>query len=300
MFYTKVKAPLTLLVILFIFSVLNSHAQTIEIKPHNLTLNAQLELAEGKQLSDGVILLTHGTLAHNGMEIIAGMQSLLAESGFSTLAINLSLGINNRIGFYDCQVPHTHHHEDAVNEINSWVKWLRNQGVSSIVLAGHSRGGNQTAWYASEAKLDSIDKVVLIAPMVWNFDASNKEYKDKYKTELKSVFAQAKTMEKNNKAYLENTDFIYCEDTKVLPGSFISYYKNEPRLDTPSLLKKISKPVLIIAGSEDNIVKGLIEQTQPLLDKNNIQMTVIDGAGHMFLDLYLEELVESMVDFIDS
>jgi len=31
-----------------------------------------------------------------------------------------------------------------------------------------------------------------------------------------------------------------------------------------------------------------------------IQMTIIDGAGHMFMDLYLEEMVESMIEFIGN
>jgi len=301
MIFTKIRTTLLLLAILSVFFWNNVFAQKIEIKPADLTLNAQLQLADGKQLSDGVILLTHGTLAHNGMEIIAGMQSLLAENGLSTLAINLGLGLDNREGFYDCKVPHTHKHEDAVNEIKQWVEWLHSQGAKSIVLAGHSRGGNQTAWFASENNLDNIDKVVLVAPMVWSFDDLNKEYKQKYKKDLKPIFNQAQNMVKANKtASLEHTDFIYCKDSKVLASSFISYYKNEPRMDTPFLLSKIAKPVLVIAGSEDKVVAGLIEKTKPLVDNNKIQMSVIDGAGHMFLDLYLEELVESVIEFIEK
>ena len=42
-----------------------------------LTLNANLELAAGKTLADGVIVITHGSLAHRGMEIISYLQSNL-------------------------------------------------------------------------------------------------------------------------------------------------------------------------------------------------------------------------------
>jgi len=43
----------------------------------DMILNGNLVLAEGQTLSDGVILLTHGTLAHNGMETIQGLQAVL-------------------------------------------------------------------------------------------------------------------------------------------------------------------------------------------------------------------------------
>jgi len=295
MFSPKKSILALFLSTLLIFLSTNSLAQRVEIKPAKLTLNAQLQLAEGKKLSDGIVLLTHGTLAHNGMEIITGLQSLLAENEVSTLAINLSLGVDNREGFYDCKVPHQHQHEDAVMEINAWVNWLKSQGVKSITLAGHSRGGNQTAWFASEQNMENIDKVVLIAPMIWSYEAANKEYKKKYNKKVKTVFEQAKAADKA--AFLEHTDFIYCKDSQVQATAFISYYKNEPRLDTPYLLNKISKPVLVIAGSEDKVVKGLIKKVEPLADGDKIRLSIIEGAGHMFMDLYLEELVETMLEF---
>lgn len=285
-----------------IFFSSNTLAQKIEIKANQLTLNGNLELAEGKQLSDGVVLLTHGTLAHNGMEIIAGMQSLLLENEVSSLTINLGLGIDNREQFYDCKTPHIHHHEDAVNEIQSWVDWLVSQGAKSIVLAGHSRGGNQTAWFASESDLKHIDKVVLVAPMVWDKEDTHKEYQEKYNKPLKDILAKARSLAQKSPQpqFLEHTDFIYCKDTKVSADAFISYYKDEPRMDTPSLLKKITKPVLVIAGSEDKVVAGLVEKTEPLVDDKNLFLINIDGAGHMFRDLYLEELIEGMLEFLQN
>ncbi|MCK5167633.1 MAG: hypothetical protein KAQ66_09940, partial [Rhodospirillaceae bacterium] len=58
----------------------NANAEKVQITAKNgLKLNANLVLADGKKLSDGVVLITHGTLAHNGMEIIVAMQELLAE-----------------------------------------------------------------------------------------------------------------------------------------------------------------------------------------------------------------------------
>ena len=46
-----------------------------------LTLNANLELAAGKTPADGVILITHGGLLHNGMEAIAYFRELPKDKG---------------------------------------------------------------------------------------------------------------------------------------------------------------------------------------------------------------------------
>ena len=90
------------------FSLLSAKAEEIKLKYAGLTLNANLVLADGRGLSDGAILITHGTLAHNRMELIATLQTVIAARGLNTLAINLSLGLDDRYGMYDCSVPHRH------------------------------------------------------------------------------------------------------------------------------------------------------------------------------------------------
>ena len=67
-------------------------AREVTLRYQGITLNADFELAAGKQPADGVILITHGGLAHRAMENITYLQLLLNEKGYSTLAINLSLG----------------------------------------------------------------------------------------------------------------------------------------------------------------------------------------------------------------
>ena len=57
-----------------------SHAGEVTLAQGAITLNARLELADGKTLKDGVILMTHGTLAHNGMEIIQTLQGLMPKA----------------------------------------------------------------------------------------------------------------------------------------------------------------------------------------------------------------------------
>ena len=173
-------------------------AQEVTLPYKGLTLNANLELAANKKPSDGVILITHGGLVHNGMEIIASLQNQLKERGYNTLAINLSLGLNNRHGQYDCQITHRHRNIDAADEIGVWVAWLKKQGVKQLILLGHSRGGAQTALYLTEYNNSIVKSVVLISPAIReNTDAAN--YQVRYGKSLAPILQKAQQLVKAGK-----------------------------------------------------------------------------------------------------
>jgi len=66
------------------------------------------------------------------------------------------------------------------------------------------------------------------------------------------------------------------------------------------LLEKIKVPVMVFAGGADTVVKGLEEKVSPMVKEGKISLEVIDGAGHMFRDLYAEDLMDIAVEFIKS
>ena len=277
-----------------------AYAEEVEIKHGDITLNANLELADGKTIKDGIILLTHGTLAHSKHSIMQQLQELFTENELNSLAINLGLGIDKRHGMYDCSATHTHKHTDALDEISAWLDWLKEKGASNVSLLGHSRGGNQTAWFAAERDDPVIKHIILVAPQIWNEKSASEKYKQKYGKELKPILAKAQALLQAGKPrqIMKGIDFIYCKDANVSAASFASYYTPEPRMDTPSLLSKIKKPVLIFSGTEDTVVKDLDKIYAALPDKGNSELAIIDGAGHMFLDLYTEEMVDKIVEFL--
>ncbi|MDH3561020.1 MAG: alpha/beta fold hydrolase [Gammaproteobacteria bacterium] len=277
-----------------------SHAGEVTLAQGAITLNARLELADGKTLKDGVILMTHGTLAHNGMEIIQTLQGLLNENGLNTLAINLGLGLNERHGMYPCETLHTHKHTDALDEIGAWIEWLKGQGADSIVLLGHSRGGNQVTWFAVERNEPAVKAAVLVAPQTWDEASEARAYETRYDKPLGPLLEKAQALVKAGKAdtVLEHTDFIYCADTKVTAGSFAAYYTPDARFDTPSLLPGIGMPVLVFSGTEDKAVTGLADKLSQLENADQVEHVAIDGADHYFRDLYAEDVVDAMVDFL--
>jgi pimeloyl-ACP methyl ester carboxylesterase len=285
--------------VVFGITAIAVEAQEVTLRHQGLTLNADYELAPGKTPTDGVILITHGALAHRGMEAITYLQRLLKEHGHNTLAINLSLGLDNRHGMYDCKVTHRHRNGDAADEIGAWVAWLNEQGAKRVTVLGHSRGGAQTALYAAQRDNASLKAVVLLAPAIGeNSDAA--DFQRRQNKPLAPVLNKAQQLVKQGKGatVLEHTGLLFCADTSVTADSFVSYYGPDARVDTPSLIPKIKKPTLVVVASNDELVVGLDKKVTPLADGKRVQMKIIDGADHFFRDLHADEAVEAIDAFL--
>jgi len=287
---------------LLVLAGVQAQASEVSLDQAGLKLNASWMPAGEEWQSGPVLLMTHGTLAHGRMEIMATLQQLFSDAGLSSLSITLGLGQSDRHGMYDCATLHTHRHTDALDEIGLWLQWLKAQGAEQVVLLGHSRGGNQTAWFALERDDPVVKKVVLIAPLTWDEQAEAGSYEKRYGEPVSKLLAQAQAQVDAGKgnAEIKTSGFIYCADATATADAVLSYYKPEPRMDTPSLMPKIDKPVLVIAATNDESVPGLPDRLAPLAEQGEIELVVIDGADHFFRDLYADEVVEAIQPFVEQ
>jgi pimeloyl-ACP methyl ester carboxylesterase len=256
-------------------------AQEVQTSFGGLKLNADYEKTESWAQKTAIIL--HGSMAHKDMEIIQSMQDLLKDKGISSLAISLSLGQSNRTGMGACDVVHDHRQEDAQGELAAWVKYLHAQGVKKIDLVSHSRGGQQIAQYALEHP-EQIEKLALIAPMTYEFKPSAEN------TQAQKLIKAGKS-----KQVMDAKRFLHCTDVKATARSVASYAQNNPNLDTPSLLAKMSQPVLVVMGSEDRVVENLPEKMKGV---PAAKVVTVEGADHFFLDLYIEEAMDAIGEFL--
>lgn len=271
-------------------------AEEVKLQHNGITLNGNLELTDEAPFQR-IFLITHGTLAYNGMEIISSWQSLLLDEEISSLAINLSLGQDDRHGMYDCPSLHNHKHTDAIHELGSWVNWLKEKGAEQVILAGHSRGANQTAWFSVENQDPVVHAQVLLAPQTWSEAGEIADYTKRYQQDLAPLLEKAHSLPKNE--VLEKTNFIYCAETQVTAESVIGYYEPDTRLDTPTLLKESRIPTLVFSGSEDTTVSDLTEK-MATVGNPQVQHVEIEGADHFFRDLYLDEVLEYSLEFLDG
>lgn len=271
----------------------------VELKINGKIALADLVVPDGGSVAEGVLLITHGTLAHKDMELVETLQAAMAERGVATLAHSLTLAQDRRTGMYDCAVPHAHAHEDAVEEISAWVGWLKEQGAKSISLLGHSRGGNQVAWYAAQNA--GAEKVVLLAPALGlsgKFAAT--VLKRRNGADIKPAFKKATALVADGKGetMLEVPGFIYCQEGKATARAIASYYGEDKRRNAIDNLAKIDAPILVIAGSKDTAVPDVPAKIKPIADGEKVRFELIEDAGHMFLDFYAEDAADLVESFL--
>lgn len=288
--------PLAL--VLFCLGSAELRAEMIELDDQRPALSGRLARSSAWPAGD-VALILHGTLSHRDTEIIQALESLLGDEGVSTLAINLSLGVDNRTQAFPCDSDHRHRESDASIELGRWSAWLATQGVRDFTAIGHSRGANQIARYVIETADPLAARLILIAPPQWSSQNTHSAYTDRHGESLATLLneAQEQAAKGEGETLLPNKlGLLYCENTRATAASFLSYYTDEPLRDTPTLIAGLLQPVLVIAGSEDQVAPGLpaaITERAP-----GVLLEEIDGADHFFRDLYADELVEIAIDFM--
>jgi len=281
---------IALITILLVSIQATATAKPVSIEFKGLKLNAEINAVDDKK--QPFYLILHGTFAWHGMELPATIQSLLQEEEFGSLAFSLSLGMNDRSGFFDCKQPIISLHGNAQQEIDQWVKLLKTQGYKNIVLVGHSRGGAQMAAYALSNQTVA-KQLFLIAPMTWQGSKITASFNKKSKQRLSSLVTDIK----NGKiSKLEHQDILHCKDATISGQSFLSYYTDNPQKNAPALLADTKLSTRIYLGSEDSLTAKIMQQ-KVLFEKNpNVSHLLIDGADHFFRDFYADEMITDMIE----
>lgn len=295
------RAARVFAIALFFIACATAEAAEVMHRHDGLRLNGNLVSIDGKGVAEKMILITHSLLQHNAREPIPYLQELLAERGYSSLAINYSHGIDNRQGAFDCLVPHHHTLDDSLEEIGAWVDWLKRRGAKRLVLMGHSYGGNDIARYAANHDEEAIVGVILLGPGTSDHRAwTPAGYKIRYGKDLNDFLVRAEMLAASGEGdtVMEGVDFLFCPQAMVSAAAFVSYYRVDPERLLPNLLRAAKKPTLFIAASEDNRLPDLNRLVRPYIDGERTQLVVIGGAGHFFLDLHSDDAVDQMVDFM--
>ena len=186
-----------------------------------------------------------------------------------------------------------------MGEIAAWVACLNNKGAGPVTLLGHSRGGNQAARYAAGNPDPAVKRLVLVAPATSNPGKPARGYYRRYKKDLAPLLKKAHDLMAAGKgdALMKDVDFLYCPKTTVTAATFADYYGANPERDTPSVIRRITLPVLAVAGGSDRVNPHFGKKMKKL-PQANVKLVVIEDAGHFFRDLFGEDLADAIAEFI--
>ena len=299
---TVFRRVLTVIIVFAGFMITVASAEKVQIRHAGKTLNANLEIADGKTLGDGVIVIVHGLMQHHDTEIIRGLQERFRDVGRNSLAMTLSMGIDDRRGSFECTTPLRFLFQDAVDEGLAWLAWLKTQGGGPVVMLGHSLGANQALKLTVEHYDPKITALVLLSPMTMGVERLRDVYKTRYRVDLDTVTAQAKDLVAQGKAdQLMRVDALTCPRAQVAPATLLDFYGGEPlHADPTTHLSRVAVPVFVVAGSADERQPNVAAFLERFVDDKKVYLYTVESAGHFFRDLNLDEAAEETIAFLDQ
>ena len=289
-------------VALTLFCIITSLSFAAE-KQVTVTSNNNIKLT-GELLSTNqntsVFIIVHGTRGHKGMEIIQTLSSRLYEEGHDILSINLSYGFSNRRDdFLSCDINHDHNEHESVEEIITWYNYLITKGYSQINFIGHSRGGLNVMQALSIIDNEEI-KSYLLAPVIDTYNGTKAYYEEELGIPYDLIINSNENYNLADRH--KKINFLFCENVDVSSKTFKSYLdfsKNKSAypfsFNILDLINNSKSPITIFYGTEDEILLDSYKSFEEI-NKLNIRTVILEGGGHFFRDLYLEDVIDIVIE----
>jgi pimeloyl-ACP methyl ester carboxylesterase len=258
-------------------------------EPVELTLANQVVAKAEFHMGDPdkpAVILLHGFLQTHHFPTIHRLVEALSGEGYTVLAPTLTLGVSHRSQSIACEAIHTHAVAGGVEEINAWVKWLKNRKVKRIILGGHSLGNIYNLAYLAKYPDGQVVKFIGISIIEGQLKAGEHARAGMVKKLRKSVGM-------GDRRIVED-QFSFCQKFRSTPESLLSYMEWGPD-KILTAVQKSPVPVTMIMGSrDDRLGKDWLDR----LKKTRAKVIVIDGANHFMdgqyefdlVDLFLSEL----------
>ena len=275
-----------------------SESKNVSIQSKNdISLSGNLL---SSNLDNPAFLIVHGTRGHKGMEIIEMLSSRLHEEGYTVLSINISYGFHNRKDeFLSCNIKHNHNEHESVREIIAWYNYLVSKGYNKINFIGHSRGGFNIMQALSIINNKEINSF-LLAPFIDTYIGTKTYYEEELGIPYELIIKNP------DNYYLADRykpiNFLFCENVNVSSqtfGSYLNYSRN--KLDYPftfnilDLINESTFPVTIFSGTDDEITVDNYKIYKKI-KKSNVKAITLEGGGHFFRDLYLEDVIDIIIE----
>ncbi len=222
-----------------------------------------------------VIIFAHGFKGFKDWGHWHLIGEALAKKGFIFIKFNFSHNgttPKNPTTFDDLEAFGQNNFSIELDDLGTVIQWVQSDDIplsssqidkEEIYLIGHSRGGGTVLLGAAEN--DAVSKVA-----TW---ASVADFGERWSEQVMEQW------EKEGVRYIPN-----ARTNQQMPMYYQiveDYYNNIDRLHILNAVKKLSLPLLIVHGTEDEAVS--IEEAERLAQNNDrAKLEKIPGAGHTF------------------
>ncbi|MGM0411992.1 MAG: hypothetical protein ACQERG_01590, partial [Pseudomonadota bacterium] len=171
-----------------------------------------------------------------------GLREALSAEGYGVLLLQPAGG--------QCEGPWRRLHRDGMAETGAWFDWLLSEGHGRIHFLGVERGANQVAWFLASSRHPALGAALLLDPMVWRASDAADRYQQRHGRPLEPVLDRARDLQAEGEAdtLLRDIGFLHCDQVDVSAAALLSYYADEPKLDTGRLLGDLPGRGLVVAG----------------------------------------------------
>jgi len=247
------------------------------------------------------VVLIHGSFGNFYTGVPRTLAAPLAKLGYPSLAINTRYH-----DYFEMDMIF----EEEAKDIQAAVEFLHKKGSPGIVLLGHSRGVSRVVYYASSTKDALVTGLILIS----GHASSTKRFKQlwgRYDAERFLKFAKGKaltdpyyivTLTGKGERVMSKIEWynpkmpVIVTRPSMTARSLVDRLGPDGKSDAIKYVKNIQVPILIVQGSEDEIVRPW--ETEKLKTANTTSERVcIKGAGHYFKG-HEKELIEVVAGWL--
>lgn len=242
--------------------------------------------------SNTTILLLHGVLSNS--YLYNKMAGLLREAtGAEVYALDIRG--HGQSGGRPGDVDYIGQYEDDLGDVAIHIK--QEKPGQKIIIAGHSMGGGISLRYAMRKDLPEVDAYLLFAPTLGHntptMKASSAGSGEEFlKLHIPRIIGLDMLNSVGNHEYdsLNVLFFNLPENSPVTKYSYRSNASNAPA-DYKEGLKAVTKPLLIIVGSEDETMEA--SAFQPAVENYSTgQLLIVEGASHNGIRHSEEAMIE--------
>lgn len=233
------------LLLILVLGFATASAEPVERSFNGETLEA--DYTAPAQPGRGVVLL-YPDASHPRVALWQSLQEAIARAGYGVLMVRpQGAGAS-------CNGPWRRLHRAGMDEVGSWFDWLLRRGITRVHFLGEGRGGNQVAWFLAHSRHPALGAAILVDPLVWRSEEAAARYQREHGRPLEPLLERARELRNQGRAgeRLRGIGFLHCEAVDVTAAALLSYYADEPNLDTSRLLADLPGPaaVLVAPGHE--------------------------------------------------